>query len=92
MNFYPRFFRSLLFVLLLIPLSSLLQELPYQPQMPKRIQHRALEHPPDRPRPLRLVLVLPHGTVLSRSCCQRFSMDRHRIVYKQLNPHRGESR
>ena len=59
--------------------------------MPKRIHHRPLQHPPDRPRPRRLVLVLAHGTVLSGSCRQCFPLHRHRIVHKQLNPHRSET-
>src|SRR5204863_301060 len=75
------------------PISNLtsLQYLSNQPQMPKRIHHRPLQHPPDRPRPRRLVLVLAHGTVLSGSCRQCFPLHRHRIVHKQLNPHRSET-
>src|SRR5579863_4053011 len=73
-----------------ITLESI-QKLPDQPRMAKRIHHRSLQHPSNRLRPLRIVVVLPDLAPERRSRRYSLRLHRNRIVHKHLNPHRRKS-
>jgi hypothetical protein len=60
--------------------------------MAERVNHGALDHPLDRMRALHWVLMLFDRAPIRSSSGHGLPMNRHRVVYKQFDPHSRETR
>src|SRR5580704_6098130 len=68
-----------------------IQKLPNQPHMPKRIDHRPLQHSPNRFRANDRIFMLFHFATLRGPRRHSLGLHNSRIIHKQLNPHRRKS-
>src|SRR5215471_16697335 len=71
--------------------TGLLEDPADQPPMSERIHHTALQHPSNRLSPFHLVAVFRYRIPFHRSRLHGLPLHRHRIVHKQLDPHRRET-
>jgi hypothetical protein len=70
-----------------MPWPSLLQDLPDEPHMTKRVQQGTVEHPLDRMRARGHVSMFTDGISLNSSGRQSAPVHRDGIVHKELDSH-----
>jgi len=65
--------------------NPLFEDFSYEPHVPERVHHSALEHPPDRVRSSRRVRMFLDWTVLDRSSVQHLPVHGDGIVHEELD-------